>query len=125
MFVDISFLANLFKRRWVWIASIGTKTNIEGGPYIIQLFGRIVRNRGPYRPAVVRIVRGPFRLAIVGSTLRRSSHRHMTMMTPWGSWAWLDIRTAGHWLTAGGQSQGKERKQRSLGVPHRGLPCTI
>ena len=43
MFVDISFLANLFKRRWVWIASIGTKTNIEGGPYIIQLFG-------PYRP---------------------------------------------------------------------------
>ena len=31
MFVDISFLANLFKRRWVWIAS--TKTNIKGGPY--------------------------------------------------------------------------------------------
>ena len=37
MFVDISFLANLFKRRWVWIASIGTKTNIEGGPYEIEI----------------------------------------------------------------------------------------
>ena len=61
MFVDISFLANLFKRRWVWIASIGTNTNIEGGAYHPTVWSiaavRIVLQWAV--SAVGRFVRGP------------------------------------------------------------------